>query len=206
MSTNPPAPNGSNPPDPTDPGANPPNDSVKDAEAVLAKNRELLAANAKLKADIDAFNKAKKDAEDAALKDQQKWKEVAENTEKENSELKAKLAQVDTQDKQRRKLAAVVNAVDGSTIDTKWWQLLQNEFLDDVQVDAEGAVDKGSVAKVVEKIRKEYPEIIRAKGGPTLPNGAPGAKGDATTIRRSEWLKLPSKEMSKWKPAQIVDG
>lgn len=206
MQVDPPVPNGNNPPGPADPGANPPSESVKNAEAVLAKNRELVAELAKIKAERDADAKAKKDAEDEALKANAKWKEVAEAKEKELSEAKAKIAQVETQEKQRRKLAAVVSSADGN-IDTKWYRLIHDEYLDDVKVDANGDIDKTSVAAIVEKMRKEYPEIIKAKGGPNLPNNAPGAGGgNAGTVLYSKWVTMPSAEQKKWKQSQIVDG
>lgn len=119
-----------------------------------------------------------------------------------NAKLTADLQQLNERETGRRKLASVLGALNGH-VESKYFELIP---IDDVIVDpTSGDVDQTSVARVVEKVRTKYPEIIKATSGPGLPNAAPqGGVVPAGKIKRSDWNRLSSAEMRKWKSDQVV--
>jgi len=114
---------------------------------------------------------------------------------------KQKLSEYEQREVTRKKLASILDAVDGD-IDSKFYGLIDYNA---VVINPEtGDVEQMSVTKAVEGIKKNFPEIIRRRNAPNLPSQAPGS-GVPGTISRSEWNKLSSKEMLKWDLKQIID-
>lgn len=114
--------------------------------------------------------------------------------------LTAEIAANNERESGRRKLAAVLSAMSGH-VDAKFYDLIP---YDEVALDATGAVEPTSVAAVVAKVRAKYPEIIKAASGPNLPPTAPTGGGTTGKIKRSDWLKLSTADMKKWKPDQVT--
>jgi len=170
-------------------------------------HRKLLSEKKTLQAKHDELLREKQEREAKELEAKGEYQKLLEQERKAREDLEVKLKATSEQEKERRKLAAVLGAA-GGTIEAKWYDLVANSVLNDVLVDPDsGEVDKMSVTKAVEKLKASYPEIIKGKAGPGLPNAHPGAGGQTPgMILRSEWMKLPSKEMLKWKPSQIADG
>lgn len=104
-------------------------------------------------------------------------------------------------DKNRTKLAAVLDSV-GGTIDSKFYGLIDYE---DVVLDPEsGDVNEMSVTKVVENLKKKYPEIIKTDKGAKMPDGSPrGAGGGPNRISIADFEKLSVKDQQKYKFDQI---
>jgi hypothetical protein len=99
-----------------------------------------------------------------------------------------------------RKMGAIVESLGGS-VDSKWYRIID---ADSVAIDpVSGEVDKMTVNKVVEDLKKEWPELIKSKPG-GIPTNFPQGNG-AGKITRSDWLKLPHKDMVKYKPDMIID-
>lgn len=170
-------------------------------------HRRLLDEKKKVQAELDQLRAEKNARESKELESKGEYQKLLELERKAREEAEGKLKTFDQQEKGRRKMAAILGSA-GGTIDEKWYQFVADAVLDDVAIDPDsGKIDQMSVTKAVEKLRTSYPEIIKGKGGPGLPNNAPGAgSAAANKILRSEWLKLSSKEMDKYKPDQIVDG
>lgn len=129
-------------------------------------------------------------------------KKMIELEKKRADALEARVKANDEQEQNRRKLAAVLGALEGQ-VDAKFFNLIDFEK---VILDDSGNANALSVKEVADAVARNYPEIIKKKGGPQLPANAPqGGAPQTATIKREAWLKLPSSEMGKWKPDQVVD-
>jgi hypothetical protein len=162
-------------------------------------HRRLLDEKKKLDARLKEIEDEKKAAQEAKLLEEGKLKEALELREKELQEERSKRMGYEEQHKNAKKLNAIVKGL-GSNVDDKWYPVI-GDSLDYVEIDDQGTVNMKSVNEVVEKLKKQWPEMLK-KEQPGMPNGTP--QGGANKITRSEWLKLPSKEMKKWKPDQII--
>lgn len=158
---------------------------------------EAKNAKKRLK-DIEDAEKVRTETE---LSERGEYKKLLSQRDEELNKLRVQMAENQKRETDRRKLASVLDGI-GADIDPKFYGLIDYEI---VGVDPEtGAIDELSRAKAIEKFKIKYPEIIPNVNAPRLPNQAP--VGDVKLrISRSEWLKLPSSEMKKWKPAQIED-
>lgn len=183
-------PSGNNQPLPVEvlPGNEPPKKETVAYETHL----KLLDEKKKLKERLDSLEAAAKKREEDDLKAKEDFKKIAELKEQEANEFKQKLELVEARERNAIKLDAFLKTLDGK-VDQKFWGHVD---LDAILVNPDtGELDKMSVAKVVEKFRKEYPEIIQRPGQNQLPNAAAaGASGSKLTYE--EWLKLPPKEMA----------
>lgn len=170
-------------------------------------HRKLLDEKKRIQAELEAFKVEKKTREDKEAEEKGEYKKLLEQERKAREDAEGKLKNIDEQVKNARKMSAILGSA-GGTIDEKWHDLVMNTALDMVAIDPDtGKVDQLSVTKAVEKLKASYPEIIKGKGGPRVPGDAPGASGPgAGKITRSEWLKLNSTQMMKYKADQIVDG
>lgn len=185
----------------------PPGDDDESTRQVsYSTHRKLLDEKKRVAAELAEIKR--KDAERQAREAEEKgeFKKLLEAERARALELETKLKSAEEQETGRRKLASIINAVDG-TIEPKWYGVLQEHgYLEEVIVDPDtGKVDPHSVARAVKKLRTEFPEIIKAKGKPTLPNDEPGGGGETSKIKRSAWMKLSSAEMKKYKPDQILE-
>ncbi len=109
------------------------------------------------------------------------------------------LAKLSESEKDRKKLASVLQAFDGG-LDKRWWNLID---IDQVVIDPDtGEVDKGSVDKVTKTLKETYPEMVR-KPVAGMPKNATQSGGGAT-IGHEAWKALPSKEKAKWGNDQII--
>lgn len=194
-----------------DGNTNPPPADPKAGDTVsYATHRQLLDEKKTVQAELATARAALADRERADAEKAGDFKKLADldrekiaTLERERDELKGKVSHIETQHTQVRKLAAIVKA-SGGQVDPKWHELIADKFLPDVGLDASGEIDQGSVAKAVEKLRATFPEVIQGRV-PGTSNADPSAVSLAAgTIKRSEWRKLPSKEMKKW-TGRIVD-
>lgn len=193
---------------PNDPPVDPkPGDTVSYASyaRLLDEKKAATAERDRLKA--EATERERADAEKSG--DWQKLvqleREKNEALARERDELKGKVSTIETQHTQVRKLAAIVKASGGS-VDSKWHDLLADKFMPDVVVNPEtGEIDQASVTKAVDKLRAQYPEVIQRRV-PGTSNADPAAAAQGSSvIKRSEWRKLHSTQMKKWRPDQIID-
>jgi len=181
---------------PVEPEAKP----VKDTVA-YETHQKLLGEKKKLQERLDAIEAERRQKEEEELTKKGELQKILELREKEAKELREKLQAKEEREQQARKLSAVLKGLGGS-VDEKWFSVIGQE-IDQVLVNDQGEIEQMSVTSVVENLKKLWPEMTR-RPMPGMPNENP-APGSLGKIARSEWLKLSSKEMTKWKPDQIVD-
>lgn len=139
--------------------------------------------------DIEA---QKKLDEENRLKEQGKFKDVAEQKQKEIDALKAENEATKKQIEDSRKLSAFLETIDGD-LKRNYWSLVD---LDSIKLDDQGRPTEETLSEAAKNFQTQYPEIIGQKGGPNLQNGG-GEPPKNKTITYEEWKKLPAKEMGK---------
>jgi DNA repair exonuclease SbcCD ATPase subunit len=178
-------------PDPSGtPGTGTPDPKPNDPTALDAKNRELLAELKSAREKLAAVEAEKKKAAEEALKAKEDWKTIAETREQELKAERERLAKLESDARDRKKLAAFLDTI-ADTVPQKYWGHIDLEAIA-VNPDS-GVVDPTTVAKEVERFKKEYPELIHKRKTTGQPSDAP--KGGSTKLSREEWLALPLKEM-----------
>ena len=139
---------------------------------------------------LDSLLAEKEAAEKARLEEQGNYKEINKNLEEEIKKLRTSISEREAAESEAIKFSAVLEGL-GGKVHKKFYPLIDYES---VILDPETRQpDELSVSKVVERITKEYPEIIQGQQNVRLPNGAPQVGGPKLTIE--EWQKLPTKEM-----------
>jgi len=157
----------------------------------------------KLKEQLRAYEAEKAEREKKELEARGEYQKIAELAKKEAEELRQKLAAEEEMKLRARKFSAVLKGL-GTSVEDKWYSVL-GDYMDEVRVNPEtGQVEEMSITPVVAKIKESWPEMLK-KTPVGVPNGAP-AGGNPSIITRAEWLRLPAKEMKKWKPDQIKEG
>lgn len=151
---------------------------------------KLLNEKRKLKERLDELERASKEKEEADLRAKEDFKKIAELKEAEAKQFKEELEKARAREINAGKLDAFLSTLDGK-VERKYWGHIN---LEQILVNPEtGDLDQMSVAKEVERFRKEYPEVIKKPGVNQLSSAAPlGAEGGPITYE--EWRKLPLKE------------
>jgi hypothetical protein len=163
-------------------------------------HRRLLDEKKKLQARLDEIETQRKAREEEELAKKGEVQKILELREKELTETREKLRLKEERETEARKLSAVLRGL-GGNVDDKWFSVI-GSHIDELAVNPDtGEIDEMSVTRVVEGLKRTWPEMLK-KPVVGMPNGVP--QGSATTISRDEWLKLPSKEMQKWRPEQII--
>lgn len=160
--------------------------------------------NQKKKADeeLEVLRNEKKQRDEDDAKKRGDYEALLKSREEELAKVKGDYNALNSRIMDARKLTAVISAA-GSPIDPKWHGLIDTSK---VLVNPEtGDVDNMSATKVIEDLRKQWPEMFAKPSAPQLPANAPQGNG-AGKISRAEWLKLDSKKMKEWKPDQIMDS
>lgn len=167
----------------------------------LETHRKLLDEKKKVQARLDEFLSKEKEREEADARKRGDYEALLKARDEELAKEKEKRISLETTFQRGQKLNAVLDAI-GTNLDPKWYKLID---VSKVPINPDtGEVDAMSVASLVDALKKEWPEMVKASG--SLPSAAPkGLSNGAGAISRSEWLKLPSKEMAKWKPDQVID-
>jgi len=188
-------------PDSENPNVNPGgNDDPKPKTVSYETHAKLLDEKKKASARLAELEAAEEARKLKALEEKGEYQKIIEQKEKELADKNSKLHELTQRETDRLKLSSLLKALPG-TVDPKFYKFIDQ--IDDIVVNPEtGEVDEVSVNRAAEKFRKQYPEWIQTKKS-GLPNDAPG--GGANRISRAEWMKLPSKEMTKWRPDQISD-
>jgi hypothetical protein len=181
-----------------DDSANPPTPS-KDSVS-YETHRKLLDEKKKIQAKLDQVETDRKAAEEAELVRKGELQKLLDLEKKRAADLEAQVKAQEERTLQSKKLSAIVKGLN-VPVEQKWLSVLGGH-LDEVIVNDTGEIEQMSVTAVVENLKKEWPEMLKRPAA-GMPNGAPQGNG-ATTITRADWLNLPSKEMTKWKPEQIT--
>lgn len=184
-------------PDPSNPAPNPIKDNVS-----YETHRRLLDEKKKVQAERDALAKDKEDRERKEMEAKGEYQKLLDAERNEKKQLADKLSAHERSMLEAKKFHALHKALDGS-VDEKYWGFLP---IDKVLVDPDtGEVNAASVAEAASIVKTNYPELLRRKGGPNLPNEAPKGN-DASTITETDWKKLSGTDMGKWKFNQIRWG
>jgi hypothetical protein len=185
------------------PAANVGDVAVK-ADTTVAREAfdQVLSEKKKIQKQLEEMKATQKAAEEAELARKGEIQKLLDLQKQRADDYEKKLSDMEGREKDRKKLGAIVSSL-GSQVEDKWFSVI-GSHIDDIVIDeATGKPDPLSVSKVVENLKKTWPEM--SKPNPVgMPNGAPAGNG-ATTIARSEWLKLSSKKMLEWGPKQIID-
>jgi hypothetical protein len=165
---------------------NPPND----IKAVLAKNAELLAEKRKLADKLAELDKQAKKTQEKELAEKERFKELAEQREKELQETQSKLGQLNNQIVDARKFAAFQKEL-GGAIPEKYHALVD---IDRIVYDETSGVDQQSLKDYAAKFREDYSDIVK-KPESKLPNDYP--KGGGSSVPSIEEWKAMAKSDPK---------
>lgn len=192
--------------DPTNPpvaGATSDSENQTPKETVSYEtHRKLLDEKKKIQARLEQIETDRKASEEAELAKKGELQKLLDMRTKEAGELREKLQREETRKLQAKKLSAIVKGL-GAPVEEKWYGVLGNHIDDVVYNQEADEIEQMSVTTVVENLKKTWPEMLKRPAA-GMPNNAPRGN-DAATIARDEWLKLPSKEMAKWGPGQIIE-
>lgn len=191
----------SNPPvvDPVTPVGG--NEEPKKETVSYDTHRKLLDEKKKVQQERDALAAEKKQREEEEAKKRGDYETLLKTREEELNNYKTKYNSLQNNIVEAQKLTAVLGAA-GSPIEQKWHGLIDTSK---IAVHPEsGEIDQMSVTKVVEDLRKSWPEMFKNPNPAKLPADAPQGNG-AGKISRAEWLKLPSNKMKEYKLDQILD-
>lgn len=106
-----------------------------------------------------------------ALKAQEDWKGVAERIEAENQELAKQNEKIKKASENKDKIRAVIQAIGGFKKDSyvRWIEV------DNIAIDENGNVNRNDVQREADRIRQEYPELLKSSKSVNLPNEAPNS-------------------------------
>ncbi len=165
-------------------------------------HRRLLDEKKKLQEKYEVLAAEKAQREHKELEDKGEYQKIIEIERQQKAAAESKLAELQDTFLRGKKVKAFLSAL-GTGLDEKYYGFID---LEQIAVDPESKeINMTSVASVAESFKKSYPEILRPKNATNLPDAAP-AGNSANTIAHSEWIKLSSKEMMKYKPSQILGG
>jgi len=201
-------------PDPNVPGGDdsgkvdPPDENQdqnqQDGKVDYDVHRRLLDQRKKDQARIRDLEAAQKKREDDELKRKGDVEKMLENERAEKAKLVEKLGLHEEREKARTKANAVAKALG------KFWnpKLVNLVDYENVIVDPDsGDVDELSVKKEVDRLKKEWPELVVERRSPGLPPGAPPAPPEnGGRVTESKWRSLPLAEKKKFKINQIEWG
>lgn len=170
------------------------NSAPNDVQAILKKQAELLAELKASKARLKEFQDRDKHREEEDAKKRGDFELLVKTRDGEIQKLQGELSTYKSRMESASKLAAVLKTA-GSDIDSKWFSIID---LSQVALNPEtGEIDQMSVAKTVDALRKDWPEMFKKANTPNLPSNAP-AGNMAGKISRADWMKLPAKEMAAY--------
>jgi len=163
-------------------------------------HRKLLDEKKKVQQERDALLAEKNQRVDEEAKKRGDYETIIKTRDDRIKELETKYGSLETRILEAQKLSAVLKTA-GAPIDAKWHNLINTG---DIKVNPDtGEIDEMAVTKVVENLRKDWPEMFKNPSAPNLPANAPQGNG-AGKISKDEWLKLSDADMAKYKPEQII--
>lgn len=163
-------------------------------------HRRLLDEKKKVQRERDELLAEKEARSRKELEEKGEVQKLLELERKKAEEASAKLRDYEEKFTEAKKLSSLLKALDNG-VDEKFFGFLP---IEKIKVDEEsGEINLSSVAEVAEMFKKTYPELLKSKQSPQLPLHAPQSNGLAT-ISESEWKKLKSADMKKWKHSQII--
>lgn len=169
---------------------------------VLSEKKKRDEQLSSIQAELESLRAQQKEREEAELKDQNRWKELYESLHQENSQLKSSLSEKDQRWESAIKLDSFYRALNGRVIDSKYAGFIDTSK---ILLDPEtGEVDQTTVQREVERIQKEYPEIIKGGQAKSLPAQAPqgvhsGGVKSLKDLSKAEKMAMLSKAIRRKK-------
>lgn len=165
----------------------------KEVLGLKAKNEELLGENKKFKSAAQELEEAQRSKEEQRAKEQGEWKLIAENKEKELSELRANVEAERKRVTESEIDRAVLGIASSLTKDERKQAVLTKVLRDNIKYSEKGveysldgqAVERGSL---VDYVKSNYDFAI--DGNPASGDGAKGSglKGNTSGVKPSGQL------------------
>lgn len=135
-------------------------------------HKRLLSEKKKLQERLEQVETQWKSKQEVELKEQNQWKTLYEQEQKNRTELHSKLTEQETRWNNAIKLDSFMQAMGSRKIDSKYAGFIN---LETIALDPEtGTIDALSVQREVERICRDFPEIVKGAVQPKqLPPEAP---------------------------------
>lgn len=175
------------------PVENPPSPEGSDGEGKPVSYeayRKLLSEKKNLQSENEKLKGESTERERKELESKEEYKKLYESSKAENEELKNRVKSHE----ERWQDALKLNAFNSALGDTKKIEPKYYGFIDTskILIDPESnKVDPVSVQKEVDRVTRDYPELIKSTIKGNMPNNAPSS-GGALTLE--QWKNLPLKE------------
>lgn len=167
-------------------------------------HQRLLGQHKKAQARLDELEKIFKEQTEKNLKEKEDFKTLYETAKTELSKKESEISEFRQQlelSKKYKAFSSYLKEKHGAELASQDYAVLID--WDKVVINPDtGEIDKTVLANYVDDFAKSRKHIIVRPNDAKLPADSP--KGGSNTISYDEWLKLPSKEMTKYKPDQII--
>lgn len=140
--------------------------------AYQAVSRDMHSFKQKLKetqAQLEAIRLDQESKEMASLREQEKWKEISAKQEQTLKKIQSERDSERSKFVESHKKNAVVQQLGGF----KKPEYAKFVDVSKVELDEHGNIDSNSIEAEVQRLRKEFPELIKVSTAQPLPNAAP---------------------------------
>jgi len=161
-------------------------------QRVLGEKKRATDEATKLRKELDDRIAADETAKEAALKENQQWKELYETEAQKAQAANKKAAELLEHQNNAKKLNAILSKLPNQ-VPNKFWGLINT---DSVLLNESGEIEEVSIQREVDRIVKDMPEIMVKSGSPNVDPKAPQANGSGT-LSHDEWMKLPKADRDK---------
>lgn len=165
----------------------------------LETHRKLLDEKKKMQKKLEEVETAQKARAEKELREKEQYKELLETREKEFEELKSKLTASESEKQDIKKMGSFLKSVNAE-IPEQYWGLID---LDSIVVDDNGSIDQITLKKAVKDFQTKFPEIVKPKKKPNMPNEA--ANGGSGKLTYDEWMALEYKDQLKRQKDVVLD-
>jgi len=169
---------------PSDPPTDPPTDPPIGHSVTLEEHQKTLTRLKSLEEERDALKKTSKDSELQQMKDQERWKEIAELKTREAEEANEKVDNMSTALQKREKMSSIRNAATQAGLRKDALDLLDLMEFPEVQIEATtlGNINIVGVSTAIEALKLKHPSLFGKKSG-NLNGGLPEVvDGGSVTI------------------------
>lgn len=161
---------------------------------LLAEKKNMQARLREIEEKAGQLESNLKSIETKKLEEQNRYKELYEQIQKENSSLKSSITERDQAIQNAIKVDAFQKALGSKSIDQKYYGFINT---DNIIYDMESnAVDELSTQKEVERILSEFPEIVKDTQSKQLPNQAPKSGVARSMSTRQQKIEILAKAFS----------
>jgi hypothetical protein len=133
-----------------------------------ASHQKLLDEKKGLAKKLEDLESAAKQREEEVLKQNENWKQLAENRTAELAKIKSDFEGLNRQITDSKKFSAFFKEINGQ-VPEQYWNLVDVEK---IPLDESGNPDPVGVKNLAREFETTYKEVIRPKGGNKMPNNA----------------------------------